>query len=168
MKILVMSDSHSAIRYMRLAMNTVKPDAVIHLGDHYDDAAALAEEYHHIPFHQVPGNCDRYRCPPDAPLIMYYSIGGVKFYMTHGHLHGVKSVLIRLLTDARAQNAQAALYGHTHIADCRQEDGLWILNPGSCGHADGSVAVIETNDGAIRSCKILRLKDMEEGYDSHC
>lgn len=162
MRILVLSDSHSAMRFMRQAINTVKPEAVIHLGDHYDDAAALAEEYSHIQFHQVPGNCDRYRCPPDTPLIMYYSIGGVKFYMTHGHLHSVKSILTRLLSDARAQNAQAVLYGHTHIADCRQEDNLWILNPGTCSHADGSVGVIETEDGNVRSCRILPLKDLEE------
>ena len=168
MRILVMSDSHSAMRFMRCAIAAVKPNAVIHLGDHYDDASTLAEEYSHIRFHQVPGNCDRYRCPPDTPMIMYYSIGGVKFYMTHGHLHSVKSVLSRLLADARAKNAQAVLYGHTHIADCRQEEDLWILNPGTCSHADGSVGVIETDAGEIRSCKILQLRDMEENYDFDC
>ena len=162
MRILVLSDSHSAMRFMRLAIDTFRPDTVIHLGDHYDDAATLAEEYPHIRFHQVPGNCDRYRCPEGAPLILCYSIGGVRFYMTHGHLHAVKSVHTRLLADARVQNAQAVLYGHTHIADCRQEDGLWILNPGTCSHADGSVGVIETNNDTISSCKIIQLRDLEE------
>ena len=162
MKILIMSDSHSALSFMCRCIEAVDPDVVIHLGDHYDDGEAIAEEYPDIVLYQVPGNCDRYRCPPDTPLIMYYSIGGVKFYMTHGHLHSVKSILTRLLSDARAQNAQAVLYGHTHIADCRQEDNLWILNPGTCSHADGSVGVIETEDGNVRSCRILPLKDLEE------
>ena len=162
MRILVMSDSHSTMRYMRLAMDVVKPEAVIHLGDHYDDAAALAEEYSHIRFHMLPGNCDRNRCPADIPLIFYYCIGGVKFYMTHGHLHGVKSGLTRLLADARVKNVQAVLYGDTHIADCRQEIDLWIVNPGSCRGADGSVAVIETDGSAIVSCEILQVRDLEE------
>lgn len=162
MRILIMSDSHSAIRYMRLAMEAIRPDAVIHLGDHYDDAETLTEEYGHVRFHHVPGNCDRYRCPPDTPQILCYNIGGVKFYMTHGHLHGVKSILTRLVADARAQNAQAVLYGHTHIADCRREDNLWIVNPGSCGNAGGSVAVIETDGSTIQTCTIIRLNDLEE------
>lgn len=157
-----MSDSHSAMRHMRLAIDTVKPEAVIHLGDHYDDAEALSEEYSHVRFHQVPGNCDRYRCPPNTLQILCYSIGGVKFYMTHGHLHGVKSGPYRLIADAKELGAQAALYGHTHIADCHLEGDLWLINPGSCNSAEGSVAVIETFENAISSCTILPLRDLEE------
>ena len=36
MKILVMSDSHSALAFMRRCIEAVEPDALIHLGDHYD------------------------------------------------------------------------------------------------------------------------------------
>ena len=45
MKILVLSDSHSSLSYMRLCIEAVKPDIMIHLGDYYDDAEAIAEEY---------------------------------------------------------------------------------------------------------------------------
>ena len=38
MKILVLSDSHSALSFMRSCIETVKPDRIIHLGDYYDDA----------------------------------------------------------------------------------------------------------------------------------
>ena len=162
MKILVLSDSHSALRFMRSCVDAVKPDAIIHLGDHYDDAQALAEEYPHIRFHMLPGNCDRYRCPPDTPQFYCYSIGGVKFYMTHGHLHGVKSSTVRLVAEAKQMSAQAVVYGHTHIADCRQENGMWIVNPGACNSAEGSVSVIETADNTIHSCKLLRIQDLEE------
>ncbi|MBQ6996935.1 MAG: metallophosphoesterase [Oscillospiraceae bacterium] len=162
MRILVMSDSHSAMRYMRLAVDTVKPDAVIHLGDHYDDAQSLAEEYRHIRFHILPGNCDFCRCPPDTPQVLCYSVGGVRFFMTHGHNHGVKSGTHRLVAAAREQNARAALYGHTHAADRRREDGLLILNPGACNCAEGSVAVIETENNEIASCEILCIQDLEE------
>ena len=162
MKILVLSDSHSALRFMRSCVDAVKPDAIIHLGDHYDDAQALAEEYPHIPIHAVPGNCDRFRCPPGTHEVLCYDVGGVRLFMTHGHRHNVKFDTAWLLADARANKAAAVLYGHTHIADCRrEEDGLWVLNPGSCGSWGGSVGLIETKDGKILSCRTLGLTDLE-------
>ena len=162
MKILVLSDSHSALRFMRLCIDKVKPDAVVHLGDYFDDAEAMAEVYSHIRFHQVPGNCDRGRCPMNQPEILCYDVCGVRLYMTHGHRHFVKSGTFSLLADARAAGAQAALYGHTHIADCRQEDGLWVLNPGSCGSCSGSAGVIETEGNKISACYLVDQADIEK------
>ena len=163
MKILVLSDSHSALSFMRACMDSVKPDAVIHLGDYFDDAETIREEYPHIPMLNVPGNCDRYRCPPGQPEILIRSVYGVILYMTHGHRHNVKLTRGLLLRDARASKAAAALYGHTHEADCTLEgDGLWVLNPGSCGYGGGSAGLMEIYDGKIRSCRILRYSDLEE------
>jgi len=162
MKILVLSDSHSSLRFMRQCIDAVKPDAVVHLGDHYDDAQALAEDYHYLRFYQVPGNCDTYRCPPFVQSILCIGVCGVRLYMTHGHLHHVKQTLSRLLADARAGEAQAALYGHTHVADCHTEpDGLWVLNPGSSG-IGGSAGIIETDNNQIVSCRIVRQEDLED------
>ena len=163
MRILVFSDSHSALSFMRLCIARVKPDAVVHLGDHYDDAAALAEENRHLIFHQVPGNCDRGRCRLNTPQILNYPVCGVRLYMTHGHLHSVKSGIGGLVADARRSNAQAVLYGHTHRADCHQEpDGLWVLNPGSCGYYGGTAGMIETDGQRITKCCILAQDDLEE------
>ena len=162
MKILVFSDSHSSLRFMRDAIAGVKPHAVIHLGDHYDDGQTLSEENPQVLFYQVPGNCDTYRCSDLIPRTICCRVCGVDLYMTHGHLHSVKTGTWRLLRDARAQNAQAVLYGHTHQADCHQEeDGLWVFNPGSCGHSGGSVGIIETADNHITACRILRQADLE-------
>lgn len=163
MKILVLSDSHSALRFMREAVRAVKPDAIVHLGDYYDDARVLAEENPHIPVHMVPGNCDRFRCPPETARTLCYPVCGVKLYMTHGHLHGVKTGLFTLLRDARGSGSAAVLYGHTHRADChREEDGLWVLNPGSCGYGGGSAGLMETDHEKILSCRLLRQEDLEE------
>jgi len=88
---------------------------------------------------------------------------GVNMYLTHGHRHMVKQRLDMLLLDARKCKAAAALYGHTHIADCHQEeDGLWVLNPGSCGYYGGSAGLIETDKGKIVNCRILRQENLEE------
>lgn len=162
MKILVLSDSHSSLYFMREAIRIVRPDAVIHLGDYYDDAKVIQEENPGIPCHIVPGNCDQYRCSDLLPRTLCYCICGVKMYMTHGHIHRVKMSLYSLLLDARKSGAQIVLYGHTHCSDCHQEeDGLWVLNPGSCGHAGGSVGMIEVVEGNILSCRILRQEDLE-------
>lgn len=148
---------------MRMCIANVKPDAVVHLGDYYDDGGAMAEEFGHLRFHQVPGNCDRYRCIGQQMPILCYDVCGVRLYMTHGHLHGVKSGIGRLVRDAEQAGAAAALYGHTHGADCHQEEnGMWVLNPGSCGSFGGSCGVIEAEDGKITVCRILRQADLEE------
>lgn len=163
MKILVLSDSHSALSFMFRCAETIKPDAMIHLGDYFDDAAALAEEYPQISFYRVPGNCDRYRCMPGQPEILIPRIGGVNFYLTHGHRHNVKFTDGLLLRDARSSGVDAVLYGHTHEAECRrEEDGLWVMNPGSCGYYGGSAGLIEIENKKIVSCRILRQSDLEE------
>lgn len=160
LKILVLSDSHSMQSFMRRCISQVKPDAVIHLGDYFEDGEAVKEEFPGIPFYQVPGNCDLYRCSPGKPEILVETFGGVTMYLTHGHRHKVKSYLAALLRDARKCRVKAALYGHTHVADCHQEeDGLWVLNPGSCGYFGGSAGLIEIANGEIRSCRILREED---------
>lgn len=161
MRVLVLSDSHSSMRFMRLCVNRVKPDVMIHLGDHFDDGEALNEEFPHIRFYQVAGNCDRYRVPPHAREILVMPIGGVRFYMTHGHIHRVKQVLSLLMRDAREAEADIALFGHTHMAYCEREaDGLWVMNPGSCGYNGGSAGIIEIESEKITSCRIIRQEDL--------
>ena len=155
MKVLIFSDSHAGLSFMRAAVKTVRPDALIHLGDHYDDGETIAFENSHIPMYQVPGNCDRYRVF-GKPELMCVPVFGAMLYMVHGHNQGVKMTLHRLTAEARSMGAQAALYGHTHRADChREEDGLWVINPGSCGSYSGSAAVMEIENGEIADCRIL-------------
>lgn len=163
MKILVLSDSHSALSFMFRCAEVIKPDAIVHLGDYYDDGVALAEDYPNTPFYRVPGNCDRYRHLPTEPEILIQRIGGVNCYMTHGHRHNVKLTEGLLLRDARAAKVDIVLYGHTHEAECRQEaDGMWVMNPGSCGYYGGSAGLITIQNGKIVNCRILRHTDLEE------
>ena len=162
MKVLVLSDSHASLRFMRKCVERLQPDAVVHLGDHYDDAEALLEMFPHLRMHQVAGNCDKYRAPMHAREMLCYQIGGVMTFMTHGHQQQVKSGIGGLLSEARQYGAQLVLYGHTHVADCHQEeDGLWVLNPGACGSSGDSVGLIETDGTNIISCRILRQEDLE-------
>ena len=162
MKILVLSDSHAGLSFMRYAIGAVKPDAVIHLGDYFDDGQTVAQEYPHLMFHQVGGNCDHHRSYEIRPEMLCYAVCGVKLYMTHGHNHHVKNSLFYLLSDARKNSVQGVVYGHTHCPDCHQEeDGLWVMNPGACGSYGGSVGIIETDNGKITACRILRQAELE-------
>lgn len=162
MKILVLSDSHASLRQMRAWIAKIRPSAVIHLGDHYDDGQALQEENPQLPFWLLPGNCDRWRSPVGAPEMLCADVCGVRLFMTHGHNHHVKQGIGAFLADARRFDAQAALYGHTHRPDCHQEpDGLWVLNPGSCGNG-GSAGLIETENAKIKACRLLRQADLED------
>ncbi len=161
MKILVLSDSHAGHSFMRWCISVVKPDAVIHLGDYYQDAEAMEEENPGIPFYKVPGNCDLHRSFIRDPETRIEKVCGVRLFMTHGHRHGVKMSLHSLVLDAKAAKVQAVLYGHTHQADCRQEGELWILNPGTCGVYGGSAGLIEAENGKILCCRILRSDDLD-------
>ena len=162
MKILVLSDSHSYSDFMQRCMEACRPDAVIHLGDYVSDGKELSLLYPGVPFYQVPGNCDSYRCDPGMMHTIIVNLSGVRLMLTHGHHYYVKESTYRLLREARRAKVDAVLYGHTHCVDCHQEeDGLWVLNPGSAGYFGGSAGWMEIENGKILRCRTLRKEDLE-------
>lgn len=118
MKIAVISDTHG--RCVKDIFDDA--DAVIHLGDHFSD-----EIHTDLPIYRVKGNCDADIAPTEQIL----ELCGRKIFITHGHLYGVKQSLNRLLYRAEELGADAALFGHTHIAFCENVGGILLLNPGS-------------------------------------
>ncbi len=161
LKILVMSDSHSSLSFMRRCVDKLKPDHIVHLGDYYEDGQAVAELYPHIRIHQVPGNGDCFGVGAREPLVLCYDIGGVRFFMTHGHKHGVKGDDSVLSSAANQMQAKVALYGHTHVASCYQTcDGMWVMNPGSCRGYSGSVGIVEVEDQIVTSCRIIGQEEL--------
>lgn len=113
------------------AIEAARPDAVIHLGDHLEDAESMETVFSTVDFYHVPGNCDY---APGIPEGLTVELDGVRVFLTHGHRFGVKAGLERLTAQARHVGAQLTLFGHTHRALLeRQPDGLWLMNPGACG-----------------------------------
>ena len=95
----------------------------------------------------VCGNCDYNSFLPAVGL---ETVNGVKILYTHGHTYGVKYGTQRLKEAAKNSGCGIALYGHTHISKTVYEDGIWIVNPGSCsspreGRASYAVIDIEKN-----------------------
>lgn len=124
----VLSDSHGdtgqAEKALR-AMGTV--DLVIHAGDFYQDAIYLEDKFG-VEVKKVVGNCDR---GAPGPLEELLDLSGHRIYLTHGHLFGVKQGLLRLDYRAREVGAGMVIFGHTHLPQNEEVNGIRYLNPGS-------------------------------------
>ena len=153
LKILVLSDSHRCVGAMYDAAMLEKPDVIFHLGDHVSDAQELSYALDPIDFYEVRGNCD---FGAQAPETILTELAGVRFFLTHGHLFGVKTGLARLLLEGRRLDAQLVLFGHTHRPLLQQQDGIWLLNPGSCSALNGSYAAI-TFEGGKFHCELKEI-----------
>lgn len=154
MNILVLSDSHGDLDAMIQAVEAVKPDCVLHLGDYWKDAMKLHERLGALPFYAVPGNCDMSVHAMDTRLL---ELEGVRIYMTHGHELRVKMSPLRAILAAQEAQARVLCFGHTHSALCEERDGLWILNPGACGGKFASYGVIEIGQSGGVTCRIQRI-----------
>lgn len=150
MRILVISDSHRrgmAIEKILYAQSTATH--VFFLGD----LAGDIEDYQYIfpekKFHILSGNCDYFSSFPSSGI---ETVGGKKIFYTHGHTLGVKSSTAHLLETAKAQGCDIALFGHTHIPLTLYEDGVWLVNPGSCSSPRGgkpTYAVIDIENNGV-------------------
>ncbi|RYD06169.1 hypothetical protein N752_04585 [Desulforamulus aquiferis] len=82
-------------------------------------------------------------------------MGGHRIFITHGHRYGVKSNTVAILERAKKLQARVAIYGHTHVADLREEEGVIIMNPGSPvqprGESRASVGLLEINGEEIKA-----------------
>ena len=140
----VISDSHGDMGHLNMAMMKLEAegplDALIHCGDHAGDAEAVGGNILQVA--AVRGNCDGWM--DKSPLEMELVIGGVRFFITHGHKYGVKSDIETLSQIAAAKGAQICCFGHTHIPRCEYRNGVLMLNPGACLYT-GSCALIETD-----------------------
>lgn len=128
-KILVLSDSHGDVNNMILAVKSVQPDMIIHLGDCWSDAQELRMEFPEIPMEQVPGNCDCSQEFQERELL----IEGKRVFICHGHTLNVKAGYLNLQYEAEEREVDAALFGHTHQVFYDLHNGITYLNPGSIG-----------------------------------
>ena len=156
MKILVFSDSHREIGHMRDVINRERPDYVFHLGDHDTDAERISRQFQLLPVAMVRGNCDGWS---DTPKTLTLCIGGVTFFLCHGHTYGVKSNISTAVYAAMEQNADVLLYGHTHQAAKKTVRGIKVLNPGACGYEyEPTYGYFEIENGSVKDWGIRKGK----------
>ena len=144
MRILVISDTHGDVYTLRKAVNS-QPTAevIIHCGDGDEQVQFLKDNYKDKMIVGVRGNCDWYSFLPSKEII---SVCGKKIFITHGHLYNAKLTMYQLVCAAREAQADILLFGHTHQAVTDYEDGLHIMNPGSCHGYGASYGYIDITD----------------------
>lgn len=152
MKFLVFSDSHSDYKSMKeaIAIQRGGLDGVIFLGDGVRDIERIKEEYPETAYFIVKGNCDLMAGEYETERVL--DLDGVRLFITHGHLYGAKGGYGRLAYRARELEADAVLFGHTHIP-CDEVieihgKSIRLFNPGSIGRG-GVFGVLNTSGGVI-------------------
>ena len=132
----------------------VRPDRIVHLGDHLSDGETLHYAYPDLPFVGVPGNCDGWTSAPEERLI---TLEGRRLLLGHGHHWGVKLSPAGAARAGRMAGAELVLFGHTHRPLLRrEEDGLLLLNPGSVRDG-GRYALLELEQGREPVCRLCAL-----------
>lgn len=129
-KICVFSDSHGYADHMIRAILRETPDLVVHLGDGQSDLRPVRKRFPDLEVLSVRGNCDTFS---DAPSCLCFSVEGHRIFAVHGHTCQVKldRTFQRLCWAALEQEADLALFGHTHIPCHDRYGDLELLNPGS-------------------------------------
>lgn len=151
MRAVVFSDSHGNYDVLEKIMERHKDNAdiFIHLGDGERELELIQYVYNDKKICFVSGNCDWGTDKPDYDIIKF---GGKTIFFTHGARFGVKGDLNIAKLFARKNEADILLFGHTHIAMTDYEDGLYIMNPGSCGRPRSggpSYGIIDITEAGI-------------------
>lgn len=125
-KVLIVSDSHGLRKELNELRNRhdTEVDLWIHCGD--SELSGGDEEIEN--FSIVSGNCDFGR---DFENELIVESSGLRFFITHGHLHSVKSSLMKLLYRAEEVHAQIVCFGHTHVLGAEMVRNKLFINPGS-------------------------------------
>ena len=169
MKLLIASDIHGSAYWCRKLLEvyeTEKPDKLVLLGDilYHGPRNDLPREYAPkaviallSPLAEkilcVRGNCeaevDQMVLP--FPCMAPYSqllVEGKTFYLTHGHHENPRNL-------PRLNPGDVFLYGHTHVKEDIQVEGVRCLNPGSVSiPKDGSHSCLVYDKGEF-SFRIL-------------
>lgn len=129
MRVLVVSDTHRRNEnLLKILEKPARIDMIIHAGDGEEEIEFLRRTQA-FAVAGVKGNCDWGRS--DIPAEMTFELYGRKIFVTHGHRYAVKDGTDLILFKAKKENADIAIFGHTHRPLLEERDGVTILNPGS-------------------------------------
>lgn len=138
MRILVISDSHNRVGTVeKIIRSQPKAKVVFFLGDCDSDMDDMLIKFPDKIFNVVKGNCDFGSVRPATGMDI---VNGKRIFFTHGHTFGVKYGTENLVKTAKSNDADIALYGHTHVSQILYESGIYVVNPGSCSEPRNGVA----------------------------
>lgn len=122
--IVVVSDNHYTSFPERLKSVIDEADYFFYLGD---GVSMLGDLLFHKGLHAVRGNND-YPAFPNEEVV---EVEGVKCFLTHGHLYGVRQSYLPLRLRAEELDCSAVFFGHTHEPYEAVDHGITLLNPGA-------------------------------------
>ena len=147
MKLVVFSDTHGRCdKMLAMARRMKGVDLFIHLGDHVEDAARLADSVWPVRTVCVAGNGDM-GSGEKTELIL--RTDGYVTVAVHGHRQSVKFSSAGLVAMAQQHNARLVLFGHTHEAEIFTREGVTFVCPGTAGGIghEPTAAMVETVNG---------------------
>lgn len=132
MRVLIVSDTHGREDNLEKVLREIgRLDYMIHLGDSESGEERIRGMVE-CPVYMVAGNCDFFTRLPNTAVI---TIGGHRILITHGHYFYVSVGTRDLVEDAKANNCDIAMFGHTHRPFLDQSDPeVTVLNPGSLSY----------------------------------
>ncbi|MDD6572013.1 MAG: metallophosphoesterase [Thermoflexaceae bacterium] len=131
MKALIISDSHGMRSSIQKVFERVgQMDMVIHLGDICGDESYIRENAG-CKVWMVAGNNDYHTDLNREEII---EIGTHRALLTHGHRSYANYRTDILEEEGRTMGMDIVMFGHTHVPLIRQENGLYLINPGSLAY----------------------------------
>lgn len=157
MRILVVSDTHRDYYTLNQVIKS-QPSAevVFHLGDGADDIERIKSLYDNKMIISLRGNCD-WNC--SKSYIEQITLESKKIFATHGHLFGVKISLTDIITEAKKNDANILLFGHTHQALCDYVDDMHIMNPGSLHGYNATYGIIDITPNGNIVTNLIKYQD---------
>jgi hypothetical protein len=132
MRLAIISDTHLPRGARALPPACVErlrdADAILHAGDLIESPVLADLERLGPPVHVVRGNVDSAELQARLPLTRIVEAAGARIAMVHdaGPTAGRLAHL-----RARFPNADAVVFGHSHLPLLEERDGFAIFNPGS-------------------------------------
>ncbi|MBN1128460.1 MAG: metallophosphoesterase family protein [Chitinispirillaceae bacterium] len=124
MKIGIISDTHRNVDLIEKAVDWLikkqKITMLYHLGDDYDDVSVLQEKY--LETVQVPGIYDERYKNGSLPSLLTEMVCGLTVTLVHS--------LEKDLTRENIERSDIILFGHTHRAELKLDNGRLYMNPG--------------------------------------
>lgn len=150
-RIIVISDNHGSLKELEKALSHETYDLAVHCGDYNTDPQYIRSKFDHV----VLGNTDY---DEHMPLDQFFSVEGVKFWLTHGHMYlGFGNDLTRFNFALEEKEVDAVLFGHIHTPiSAKNENGRWLINPGSISQprqtpTEKTYMILEVESGEIKN-----------------
>ncbi|WP_261133150.1 metallophosphoesterase family protein [Bacillus sp. Marseille-Q3570] len=127
MNVLLVSDSHGLTKELKEVVDLHKNqvDVMVHCGD----SELPSDDERLKPFNNVQGNMDLGH--DDFPNETLIEEQGFRLFVTHGHLYNVKMSYMNLAYKAEEQGADLVFFGHSHVPESFEQNGMVFVNPGS-------------------------------------